>query len=231
MNRAGGGVKRLRYTQHMVFVIESVLTGSIRNFADGESSAIAKTEVSDSRTIGWLGIEGDAQADLSVHGGPDKAIHHYPYDHYDYWRTALGQFPVLASPGAFGENISTVGLTEEIACIGDRYRLGTALVEIAQGRQPCWKQAHRLMSKNVVATMVKTRRCGWYYRVIEEGAVAAGDTMSLLDRPHGEWTVNRVIGLLIGGEGKSDQAAVRALAMLDVLAENWRARAGAMTDR
>jgi MOSC domain-containing protein YiiM len=231
MNRAGGGVKRLRYTQHMVFVIESVLTGSIRNFADGESSAIAKTEVSGSRNIGWLGIEGDAQADLSVHGGPDKAIHHYPYDHYDYWRTALGQFPVLASPGAFGENISTVGLTEEIACIGDRYRLGTAVVEIAQGRQPCWKQAHRLMSKNVVATMVKTRRCGWYYRVIEEGAVAAGDTMSLLDRPHGEWTVNRVIGLLIGGEGKFDQAAVRALAMLDVLAENWRARAGAMTDR
>ena len=224
-------MKRLRYTQHMVFVIESVLTGSVRYFADGESSAIAKSPVSDSRKVGWLGIEGDAQADLTVHGGPDKAIHHYPYDHYDYWRTALGRFPVLASPGAFGENISTVGLTEEMACIGDRYRLGTAIVEIAQGRQPCWKQAHRLMSKNVVATMVRTRRCGWYYRVIEEGAVAAGDTISLLDRPCPEWTVDRVIGLLIGGEGTSDQAAVRALATLDVLAENWRARAAAMANR
>jgi MOSC domain-containing protein YiiM len=209
----------------MVFVVESVLTGCAAAFADGEVSAIAKTSVDGCRAIGWLGIEDDEQADLSVHGGPDKAIHHYPRDHYPFWQTALGAFLVLRQAGAFGENISTTGLTEDVACIGDRYRMGTALVEIAQGRQPCWKQAHRLMSPNVVALMVRTRRCGWYYRVIEEGAVKAGDALTLLDRPHPEWSVARVIGLLIAGEGKVDRAAVRDLAGLDVLAENWRMRA------
>ncbi len=215
----------------MVFRIESVLTGNVRPFADGKSSAIKKAAVEGPRAVGWLGIKGDVQADLSVHGGPDKAIHHYPHDHYTFWQTALGALPALQQAGAFGENISTSGLVEDVACIGDRYRLGTALVEIAQGRQPCWKQAHRLMNPSVVATMVQSRRCGWYYRVIEEGGVAAGDDLALLDRPHPEWSVARVIGLLIAGEGKQDRAAVSALAALPVLADNWRKRAAKMADR
>ncbi len=215
----------MRYIQDMVFLIESLLTGRVQRFADGDCSAIAKTAVDGPRNVLWLGIEGDAQADLSVHGGPDKAIHHYPRDHYEDWREALGPMALLDQAGAFGENISTLGLTEDIACIGDRYRLGTAIVEIAQGRQPCWKQAHRLANAGIVAAMVRTRRCGWYYRVIEEGVVAAGDALMLLDRPHPEWTVARVISLLIAGEGKKDRAAVRALVHLDVLAENWRRRA------
>jgi MOSC domain-containing protein YiiM len=209
----------------MVFRIESVLTGSVRAFADGEASAIEKTAVEGLRAVHWLGIEGDAQADLSVHGGPDKAIHHYPFDHYAHWRTALGAFPVLQQAGAFGENISTMGLTEEVACIGDRYRMGSAVVEIAQGRQPCWKQAHRLSSRTMVAAMVQSRRCGWYYRVIEQGVVRAGDELALLDRPFPEWNVKRVIGLLIAGEGRTEKAAVKALAAMMVLAENWRSRA------
>ena len=212
----------------MVFRIESVLTGSVRPFADGETSAIDKAAVDGPRAVHRLGIADDQQADLSVHGGPDKAIHHYPFDHYPFWRTELGAFPVLERAGAFGENISTIGLTEDIACIGDRYRLGTAIVEIAQGRQPCWKQAHRLGDASVVATMVRTRRCGWYYRVVEEGRVAAGDDLILLDRPHPEWTVARVIGLLIAGEGKKERPAVAALAALPVLADNWRKRAAKM---
>jgi MOSC domain-containing protein YiiM len=225
MSRAIIGMKRATGLQHMVFRVESVLTGSVRPFADGEASAIEKSAVEGPRAVHWLGIEGDAQADLSVHGGPDKAIHHYPFDHYAHWRTALGAFPVLKQVGAFGENISTLGLTEDVACIGDRYRLGSAIVEIAQGRQPCWKQAHRLSSRNMVAAMVQTRKCGWYYRVIEEGVVAAGDNLTLLDRPYLEWNVRRVIGLLIAGEGRAEKDAVRALAEMPVLAENWRLRA------
>jgi MOSC domain-containing protein YiiM len=225
MSRASGGMNGATGPQDMVFRVESVLTGSVRAFATGEVSAIEKTAVEGSRAVHWLGIEGDAQADLSVHGGPDKAIHHYPFDHYAHWRTALGALPVLKQAGAFGENISTLGLTEDVACIGDRYQLGSAVVEIAQGRQPCWKQAHRLASRNMVAAMVKSRRCGWYYRVIEEGVVAAGDSLTLLDRPHLEWNVRRVIGLLIAGEGRTEKDAVRALAEMPVLAENWRLRA------
>jgi MOSC domain-containing protein YiiM len=218
-------MSRLRYTLYMVFRIESVLTGSAQNFARGESSAIAKVRIETACAVTWLGIEGDSQADLSVHGGPDKAIHHYPRDHYPFWQQTLGANPLLNQAGAFGENISTTGLTEDIACIGDRYRLGTAIVEIAQGRQPCWKQAHRLDDAGVVATMVASRRCGWYYRVIEEGVVLAGDDLVLIDHPYADWTVARVIGLLIAGEGKKDSAAVNALANLEVLAENWRKRA------
>jgi MOSC domain-containing protein YiiM len=209
----------------MVFVIESLLTGSVQNFARGESSAIAKSAVEGPCAVLWLGIAGDEQADLSVHGGPDKAIHHYPRDHYAYWQDRLGHMPLLEQAGAFGENISTTGLTEDAACIGDRYRMGTATVEIAQGRQPCWKQAHRMDDPKMIAAMVATRRCGWYYRVIEQGAVAAEDALTLLDRPHPEWTVARVIALLIAGEGKHDKSVVRALSQLDVLAENWRKRA------
>ena len=213
----------------MVWTVDSLLTGQVVLFADS-TSAIAKTAVDGPRNVGFLGIEGDAQADLSVHGGPDKAIHHYPRDHYGFWRATLGERPVLSAAGAFGENISTTGLTETAACIGDRYRLGTALVEIAQGRQPCWKQGHRLGDARAVLTMVKTRHCGWYYRVLEEGAVAAGDALALVDRPHPDWTVARVIGLLIAGDAKHNPAAARDLAALTVLADGWRQRAAMLAD-
>lgn len=231
MSRAGGGLKRIGYTPIMTFIIESVLTGSIQSFANGQSSAIGKTAVAGPRAVTWQGIDGDAQADLSVHGGPDKAIHHYPFDHYDFWQTSLGDAHLLETPGAFGENISTTGLAEDRACIGDRYTMGTALVEIAQGRQPCWKQAHRLNSKDVVSMMVETQRCGWYYRVIEEGIVAAGDRLTLANRPYPEWTVKRVVALLIAGEARHEPGAVRALAALTVLAENWRDRAAKLATR
>lgn len=210
----------------MSHAIAAVLTGKTRIFGDkGETSAIAKELVDGPRRVTFLGIEGDEQADLSVHGGPDKAIHHYPRDHYPFWTDTLGGHPLLAAPGAFGENISTTGLVEDGACIGDRYRLGTALVEISQGRQPCWKLGHRFGVASVPATVVKTRRSGWYYRVIEEGRVAAGDGLELVERPLGPWTVERVFGLLIGGAGKREPAALRDLAALDELATTWRVRA------
>lgn len=212
----------------MEFCVESLLVGSIQPLTDTEASAIAKQPVTDSRHVTFLGIEGDHQADLSVHGGPDKAIHHYPHDHYAFWQASPDASPILTAAGAFGENISTTGLTETLACIGDRYRLGTALVEIAQGRQPCWKQAHRLGDTRAVATMVKAGRCGWYYRVIEEGQVKAGDMLALLDRPHVQWAVARVIDLLVAGSGKHNVAAVRALSAVDVLATGWRRRAAKM---
>jgi MOSC domain-containing protein YiiM len=207
----------------MHWTVESLLTGRIAPLTDTESSAIAKTPVSGPRTVHLLGIEGDAQADLSVHGGPDKAIHHYPRDHYDWWAERLGPRPLLERAGAFGENISTRGLSEQDVCIGDRFRLGTALVEIAQGRQPCWKQAHRLDDKRVVAMMVKSGRTGWYYRVIEEGSVAAGDALVLVSRLHPEWTVARATALVVAGVGTRDEA--RELAGLKELAEGWRRRA------
>ena len=210
----------------MRYTIDALLTGKARRFgAKGEPSAIDKRAVEGRRPVGALGIAGDEQADLSVHGGPDKAIHHYPRDHYDWWVETIGDHALLQDAGAFGENISTSGLTESAACIGDRYRLGSALVEISQGRQPCWKLGHRFGIATLPATVVSSRRGGWYYRVIEDGAVGAGDALELMERPLPDWSVERVFHLLIGGAGKREPAALRALAAMDLLAANWRARA------
>ncbi|MEJ2409375.1 MAG: MOSC domain-containing protein, partial [Novosphingobium sp.] len=172
--------------------ILSIQCGKVRSFQGPDKpSAIAKTPIAGTVRVRRLGLDGDEQADLRVHGGPDKAIHHYPHDHYAFWREVLDDHPLLADYGAFGENIATTGMTEETVCLGDRYRLGSALVEVSQGRQPCWKLDHRFDGRPVNARMVKVRRTGWYYRVLEEGEVSAGDTIELLDRPHGDWSVVR----------------------------------------
>ena len=212
---------------NMPFLIDALLTGRIDPaFAPGRGdSAIAKRAVTGSRRVGLLGIEGDAQADLTVHGGRDKAIHHYPRDHYAGWASALGPKPLLGAAGAFGENISTLGMTEEAVCLGDRYRMGSALVEVAQGRQPCWKQAHYLGEPKLVALMVASGRTGWYYRVIEEGVVAAGDALVLEDRPCPEWPVARLFALLIGGKHRGEAEALAKLGEHPLLAEEWRQRA------
>lgn len=203
----------------------ALLAGKARYLARGEASAIAKSPVPGPVKIGYLGLEGDEQADLRVHGGPDKALHHYPYDHYARWSAARADEPLLAAPGAFGENIATLGLVEEQVCIGDRFRLGSALLEISQGRQPCWKQSERLHWAALPALMVKERRSGWYYRVIEQGVAAPGDALSLVERPLPAWTVRRVFGLLVAGDHRQDPAALTVLADMPMLFAGWRARA------
>jgi MOSC domain-containing protein YiiM len=191
-------------------------------------SAIHKAPVIGRVRVLRLGLAGDEQADLTVHGGPDKAIHHYPFDHYAWWREALGPHPLLDAPGAFGENIVTEGLTETEICVGDRWRMGTALVEVSHGRQPCWKLDHRFGGAAVLARMVKSRRAGWYYRVIEEGTVAADDLLELVDRPFADWTVDRVFGLLIAGDHKRDRPGLEALGSVGALAEPWLRRRAAL---
>lgn len=211
----------------MAHEILSVLTGKVRPFRGAdEPSAIAKLPVTGLVAIGLLGLDGDEQADTVHHGGRDKAIHHYSADHYPFWRTELGDHPLLGKAGAFGENISVEGLVEQEVCIGDRFRLGTALVEVSQGRQPCWKLGHRFGVPALTARIVETRRSGWYYRVLEPGRAEAGDALALVERPLPQWSVERVFGLLIAGDGKREPAALRALAELAVLAEPWRRRAG-----
>ena len=203
----------------------ALLSGTAQPFARGELSAIAKGPIAGPVKIGRLGIEGDEQADPRYHGGPDKALHHYPSDHYVFWGSIAIDHPLLNAPGAFGENVSTWGLVEEDVCIGDRFRLGSAVLEISQGRQPCWKQGQHLGWTALTALMVKERRSGWYYRVIEEGIAKAGDLIELIERPLPGWTVKRVFGLLIGGDHKRDPAALKALIAMELLHSGWRTRA------
>lgn len=205
--------------------VQSLLAGRVAPFARGESSAIAKRALTGRIQIGRLGIEGDEQADLRHHGGPDKALHHYPFEHYARWRDLLPDHELLNSPGSFGENVSTLGLVEDAVCIGDRFRLGTALIEISQGRQPCWKQGERLGSPSLPALMVTERRSGWYCRVIEPGFASACDMLSLVERTQPDWSVARVFGLLIAGDHKKDGTALADLARLEPLFSGWRERA------
>jgi MOSC domain-containing protein YiiM len=191
----------------------------------GETSAIAKLPTLVPMAVGLSGLAHDEQADLAHHGGPDKAIHHYPMDHYAGWRDAIGNHSLLMHPGAFGENISTSGMVETGVCIGDRYRLGTALVEISQGRQPCWKLGHRFGNAKVPGHIVATRKSGWYYRVIEPGLIRAGDSIALVERPWPKWTVSDVFGLLIGGGTEKPHTRISELATLTPLASSWKERA------
>ena len=211
--------------------VETVLTGRSKPIRGEELSAIGKTPVVGAAEIGPLGLAGDEQADRRVHGGPDMALHHYPRDHYSFWQSLKPGHPKLVNSGAFGENISVTGLAESDVCIGDRFALGSAIVEISQGRQPCWKQAHVMEWPEMVALIVKLGRCGWYYRVIESGAVSTGDRLTRIDNPFPDWTVERVFALLIRGEGKGDPAALGALIDLKPLSRVWRDKAAALIGR
>ena len=205
--------------------VDALLTGMPVPFRDSDYSAIAKQPVSGAVRIGWLGLAGDSVADPLHHGGWDKAIHLYPHDHYGWWRERKPGHPLLEKPGAFGENIASRGMTEEEVCLGDRFSLGSAVVEVSHGRQPCWKLDHRFGARDVMATIVKTARCGIYFRVLREGEAEAGVMMELLERPLPQWSIARVFRLLIGGGHKDEPDAVRALADMPVLAEAWRDRA------
>jgi len=204
--------------------IVAVLCGDIRPFGPpGRSSAIDKKPVDGACRITKTGLAADSQADLRVHGGPEKAVHHYPRDHYRHWSaelTSTTSSDRLAVAGAFGENLTTTGLTELDVCIGDICRLGTALVQVSQARQPCWKLNVRFDTADMALRVQNSGRTGWYYRVLEEGMVAAEDQLDLVERPHGDWPLARLLDLLY--RDKINVPALQTVAGLDVLAESWR---------
>jgi MOSC domain-containing protein YiiM len=169
----------------------------------------------------WLAqtnLAGDGQADLVNHGGPDKAVLAYAAAHYPRWRERLQRpdFPY----GAFGENFTVDGLTEDTVCIGDIYRLGGALVQVSQPRQPCWKLARRWRIKTLAALVEQNGWTGWYLRVLEEGEVEAGQPMALLERLHPAWTVTRTTRTM--RTRHQDHHAAGQLALIEELAISWR---------
>mgnify|MGYP003575556328 CR=1 FL=1 len=197
--------------------VRTVLTGPVRPFGSkAVPSGIDKQPRPGPVAVGMAGLDGDAQGDLRVHGGPDKAVHCYPWSHHAAWREALAGHPAalarLAHPGAFGENLSLeAGLDEVGACIGDRWRIGSAEFEVSQGRQPCWKLNERFGVADMSRRVQDSGRAGWYLRVLRPGHVAAGDAVVLLARPHADWPVARLLRAI--AERERDPAVLR-----DVLA-------------
>lgn len=183
----------------------------------GSRSAIAKSATGEKLRVSSHGLSGDEQGDLRVHGGPDKAIHHYAFDHYPLWR-AEQPSPVLEAPGAFGENFSTLGWTEQNIHFGDVIGAGTSLLEVCQARQPCWKLNDRLGHARTAAVVQSSGRTGWYYRVREEGYVQVGDQLTLVDRPFPEWPLARLIEVLF--HRTLDMTLLRAAAQLP-LTPSW----------
>jgi MOSC domain-containing protein YiiM len=205
--------------------IDAILAGRIQPLGPkGLPSAIAKHAVTGPLAVTTLGLSGDEQADPRHHGGPDKALHHYPRDHYAAWRKELGSDAeharLLDAPGAFGENLSTIGLTEANVCLGDRFRLGSALVEVSQARQPCWKLNARFGYAGMSRAVQQTLRTGWYYRVLEAGEVRAGDLLVCEARPYPDWTLQRLLGVLY--VDRLNFEALAAMADLAPLADSWR---------
>ena len=206
----------------MTTTIDTLYVGTLAPLgASRVPSGIIKRSAPGPWLITRTGIVGDQQGDMRHHGGPEKAVHHYPREHYAAWikeEPDLAQG--LASPPAFGENLSTLGITEESVCIGDIYRVGGVVLQVSQGRQPCWKLNARFNRPDMAWRVQTTGRTGWYYRVLSEGRIEAGDVLVLMERPRPEWPLARVITLLY--RRSLDFGALATLANVPELAASWR---------
>jgi MOSC domain-containing protein YiiM len=198
-----------------------VLAGRVGPLGDdGRLSAIDKQPTLSPWRVSPTGLGGDTQADLKHHGGPEKALHQYPFEHYTAWADEIGNIPVLQSSGAFGENLSTTGWTEAGVCVGDVVRFGSALLQVSQGRQPCWKLNVRFNQPDMALRVQSSGRASWYYRVLEAGVAETGDFLRLVDRPCPDWTLERLARLLYRDTGDRDGLA--RMAALPELAQSWR---------
>ncbi|MCW8972505.1 MAG: MOSC domain-containing protein [Gammaproteobacteria bacterium] len=188
---------------------------------NGEPSAIDKHPVAGPLALHITGFAGDQQGDTRHHGGLDKAIHHYPAEHYRAWRNAL---PELSgerfSVGGFGENISTRGITEQDVCVGDIFALGSATLQVTQARQPCWKLNLRFGSPLMARQVQESGRTGWYYRVLEEGTISPGDLLRLRERPLPDWPLAKLLHYLYSEP--LNRGALGTIAGLTPLALSWR---------
>ena len=145
-------------------------------------TSIFKNPVAGPILVGRLGLEGDMQADLTVHGGPEKAVYGYPVEHYEYWRTLLKKS--MFSYGMFGENLTTEGILEDHVHVGDRFRIGSAEVVVTQPRFPCYKLGIKFGTMEMVKRFQLSGRSGFYLSVAKEGEVCSGDPLNLSTRIH-----------------------------------------------
>ena len=163
--------------------IVSVNVGAPRVIQRGDNqilTGIFKSPVQGPVVVRTLNLDGDKQADLKVHGGPYKAVYAYPAEHYPFWGSI---YPELELPwGSFGENLTTVGMMESSMYIGDQFRVGTAILQVAQPRMPCFKLAAKFDDDEIIDTFISSGRSGIYFSVVKEGQLQAGDEMKLVHR-------------------------------------------------
>jgi MOSC domain-containing protein YiiM len=187
----------------------------------GIPSAFIKNRVTQETWVKKLGLENDFQADLAVHGGVDKAVYAYPSSNYALWREEFPEHAAIWELGALGENLAIAGLDESEVCIGDIFRLGAVLVQVTQPRKPCFKLALRYNNDQRIASrMVREGRTGWYFRVLEEGCLSERQPLTLLERPHADWSIRRVNKAAYAKDISEDE--LREIAALPELSAAWR---------
>lgn len=183
-------------------------------------TAIFKEPVAGTVAIRELNLTGDQQADLTVHGGSEKAVYAYPVEHYQYWRKQLSK--VSLSWGAFGENLTTQGLWEDTLFIGDLLRVGSAVLQITQPRMPCYKLELRFNRHDMIKRFLESGRSGFYFSVVEQGHVTAGSKVEILDRDPGGVTVSDIVRLYLGQT--RDPELLQRATNVGSLPQNWRSQ-------
>ncbi len=182
-------------------------------------TGIYKSVAMGGRWLRRLGLEGDGQADLKNHGGPHRALYCYAHENYSYWSAQLERRDFRY--GQFGENLTTLGLLESEACIGDIYRIGgQALIQVSQPRVPCYKLADKMSIPGFEKTFLAANRIGFYARVLQEGRVEAGEPIALVERDPLGMTVTVINAALHLGNG--DRETAERAVQLRALSPEWR---------
>jgi MOSC domain-containing protein YiiM len=182
------------------------------------TSAIWKEPVTGPVWLDTTGLQGDRQADRKHHGGPWRAVLMYSADHYPLWREEWGRREL--PPGAFGENLTVAGLTEEVVCLGDQFEVGEARLEVTSPRAPCHTLAQRHGIADLAVTIRRNHRHGWYLRVVRPGWIEAGQEVILADRPYPQWPIVRVAD--VKWRPDRDPAEAALLAACPALIPEWR---------
>jgi MOSC domain-containing protein YiiM len=182
------------------------------------STGIFKKPVEGRVMLRRLNLDGDRQADLSVHGGVTKAVYAYPVEHYDYWRSEL---PEMRLPfGMFGENLTTEGLSEGGVNIGDQFRIGSAEVMVTEPRMPCYKLGIKFGRTDIIRRFLASGRSGFYFSVLKEGEVGAGDDIELIHRDGNNVTISDIVRLYV--HEKDDLVTLRRAVAVEALPAKWR---------
>jgi MOSC domain-containing protein YiiM len=182
------------------------------------STGIFKEPVAGRVMLRTLNLDGDRQADLSVHGGPDKAVYAYPSEHYEFWKREL---PELELPfGMFGENFTTEGLNEREVSIGDKFRVGSAEIMVTQPRMPCYKLGLKFGRADIIKRFLESERTGFYFSVLREGDVGAGDDIESTEKNRSGVRVIDVTRLY--ASEKSNKDLLRRTIATEGLPESWR---------
>ncbi|MRI35084.1 MOSC domain-containing protein [Endozoicomonas sp. OPT23] len=198
----------------------NVFRGRVKN-SYGFKTAIDKEPVKGKIFLAVEGLEGDECAEQRYHGGPERALHQYPSEHYEYWKNKYGLNLLWQAPG-MGENLSSSGMDENDVCIGDRYSWGEAIIEVSQPRSPCYKLSRRWGIDDLALHMQDISRCGWLYRVIQPGLVSVDHPVALVERVPDALTIREVCDLYFGDPLNQD--GLKKLGQQNRLSDSWQSK-------